>query len=227
MKKHLLFFCLGVFLTFVFFFIPVSAFAFPVLSDFNNSPSLDGWTCVAGTCSNPGTGGASTGNAGDGYLRYVDIGGSVQGDVLASSEFIGDYSSASGMTIEFDVKVFDVGGPVERALGLGFFSGSDTNLSGNEFALFNNGIYVDGPTDWIHVSVPLDFDSPGWNVRSGFDPSSVRFVRFAGDWVDGIEIIGYDNVGVVSAASNAVPEPTTIFLFATGLMGAFLRRRIV
>jgi hypothetical protein len=190
-----------------------AAFISPVLSDFNDPPSLDGWSYVAGYCNNPGAGGASSGGVGDGYLRYVDIGGSVQGDVLAPPEFLGDYSNADSLTLQFDMKVFAIGGSSERQLGVGFFSGSDTNFSGGEVAGFGSGIFVNGPTDWIHVVVPLDFSATGWTVDTGFNSTSVSFVRFSGDWIDGIEIIGYDNVLI-----SAVPVPATVWLLISGML---------
>ena len=216
MKNHQLSLCAGAILSafFVVICLPAhAALVSPVLSDFNDPPSLDGWTCVAGSCTNPGAGGSSTGGIGDGYLRYVDIGCSVQGDVLAPPEFRGDYSSADSMTFEFDMKVFGVGASVERQLGVSFFSGSDTDFSGGEVATFGSGIFVNGPTDWIHVVVPLDFSATGWTVDPGFNLSSVSFVRFAGDWVNGIETIGYDNVLI-----SAVPVPATAWLFISGLL---------
>jgi len=180
---------------FLIFFVVHAGAITPVESDFNDPPDLDGWSCVAGSCTNPGQGGASTGDVGDGFLRYEDYLGSVQGDVLAPVEYLGDYSTAENLFLEYDVKVFNPGQTGEYQVpGVALFSGSATNYLGTEHATYGPGIFVTGPTDWIHVQVPLDFSAEGWNVRADFDPSSVTFFRFAGDMVEGIEIIGYDNV---------------------------------
>ena len=187
----------------------------PITSDLNDS--FDGWTCVNElVCSDPGTGGA--GGPGDGFLRFTDLLiKDLQADILAPTSYLGDYSSAQGMTFEFDFKVFDVGAAVEKELQIAFFSGGVSDFDGGESAVYKTGLFFDNtntPTDWVHVVVPLDFSAPGWIVDQGFNSSNVNVLRLPGDWVKGQEELGYDNFSV-----EAVPIPGAAWLFGSGLLG--------
>ncbi len=184
-----------------------------VISTFDTD--MDGWTSDS-----PGevTWEAAGGNPG-GFLLFDD-GGESGCDLIAPDKFLGDWSSLDGTgTIEYDHKVVSVGGG-------GHFIPYYVYLhSPNSHAIWT-GDTPTGPTDWVHVVVPIEesqwvVDRGTWDeLLSNVTKLFIKIELFDNDGANYDEFAGVDNVALV-------PAPGAVVLGTIGLcaVGGYIRRR--
>jgi hypothetical protein len=151
----------------------------------------------------------SGGNPG-GYISMTDPSGNWF-MFSAPNAFLGDQSSAFGGTLFFDMKTTPTPLPNEFPAVV---------LVGLEDTLFYTALAP--VSDWGTYEVLL---SPnGWRLndqQSGLEPSALgmqtilsdlQALYISGDWIDGVETTGLDNV-------RLTPIPPAVWLFGSGLLG--------
>jgi hypothetical protein len=179
---------------------------------------LEGYTTQGAALSvfNPYLGGASTGQAGDGYIRLEDADGGPGDLTLVAPEALhGNWSCFCG-SLEFDVRVFSDGCPgttfhpsirLTRNDGLTSPSGC-SNVS----ATFISNASVTASMGWVHIVIPIPPGIPPlasahgtWSLSgAGACPAAcsdwdwvienVTDVTFPGEFTACPDILGYDNI---------------------------------
>jgi hypothetical protein len=182
---------------------------------------LEGYTTTGASTSviNPYSGGAGTGEAGDGYIRLEDgDGGPGELTLVAPPTLRGKWNCICG-TLEFDVRVFTDGCPgtqpfhpsirLTRSDGLNSPSGC-SSVS----ATFVSSTPVTELMGWVHIVIPLPPGTPPlttargtWSLVGppGCTPTcddwdwlllNVTNVTFPGEFTPCLDILGYDNICV-------------------------------
>jgi hypothetical protein len=143
----------------------------------------------------------------------------------APAKFLGDQSTAFGGSIRWNIKTDIIGSNLVPSI----------MLVGQSVTLFYPTLQKPGtsftdPTS--QFSVPLI--PSGWrinNPQTGLQPTDIQFqqvlgnlsaIRLLGDWGNGFETTGLDNVVLSSAPTSApIPETSSTFsLLAFGTLGA-------
>lgn len=163
----------------------------------------------------------STGGNPGGYIQETDrtTGGWV---FKAPTKFLGDMSAAYNGILSFDSKM-----PLKGVES----NEDDVAITGAGYTLLFNNPNNPG-VNWTSYSISLN-EAAGWKVLgTNIAPtqsqmlavlSSLNDLRIRGEYSNGSETVGLDNV-VLSSASQSVPEPTsTLGLLALGAVGASFR----
>jgi hypothetical protein len=179
----------------------------------------EGWTA------NPGEGSLAFVGAGGnpgGHIRITDIGvGGIPfgSGAFASAAFLGDLSGFIGGTLSLDLATFAGGGGTFASFGEIQLSG------GGDTAFFDIAGAAPPLNTWQSFSAPLVAAAWGkTDLEFQNILSNVTSIGIPTDAFDGADTIGVDNFAI---ASQAVPEPSTAFLIAVGLLslGTIRRRR--
>mgnify|MGYP003433600895 CR=1 FL=1 len=181
-----------------------------VIEDFTSATSLIYTPTYFSTGGNPG-----------GYIQDTDrtTGGWV---FKAPTKFLGDMSAAYNGTLSFDSKM-----PVKGIEG----NSEDVALTGGGYSLLFNNPNNPG-INWTSYSISLN-EAGGWKVEAtGLAPtqpqmlavlSSLTNLWIRGEYSNGPETVGLDNV-VLSSAPQSVPEPSlTLGWLVSGAVGASFR----
>lgn len=163
----------------------------------------------------------STGGNPGGYIQDTDrtTGGWV---FKAPTKFLGDMSAAYNGILSFDSKM-----PLKGIEG----NYDDVALTGGGYTVFFNNPNNPG-INWTSYSISLN-EVAGWKLEAtGLAPTQVQMVallsslndlRIRGEYSNGSETVGLDNV-VLSSAPQPVPEPSlTLGWLASGAVGASFR----
>jgi PEP-CTERM motif len=217
---------------------PAFAIAIPVVPDTFEDGTTMGWfvPSVMGAHPSPPTNIATGGPAGvgDSYLQLVAVGGGGPGSrlsVLNGSQWTGDYLAAGIAAIRMDVNNF---GPDEMVLRL-LFEDFEGPGPPENLALTLADITVPAGSGWMTVVFDLslanlDVEAFGTVLGALSDVDTLRIFHnpdpaFPGPGA-GIPTanvtLGVDNITALPAA---VPEPSSMALFAGGLAAALARRR--
>lgn len=163
----------------------------------------------------------STGGNPGGYIQDTDrtTGGWV---FKAPAKFLGDMSAAYNGILSFDSQM-----PLKGIEG----NFDDVALTGGGYTLFFNNANNPG-VNWTSYSISLN-EAAGWKLEAtGLAPtqpqilavlSSLSDLRIRGEYSNGSETVGLDNV-VLSSAPQPVPEPSLMLgWLASGAVGASFR----
>ncbi|MFB2920998.1 MULTISPECIES: laminin B domain-containing protein [Aerosakkonema] len=160
---------------------------------------------------------STEGNPG-GYIQDTDR--STGGWVFkAPTKFLGDMSAAYNGILSFD-SIMPLKGIESNS--------DDVAITGGGYTLLFNNPNNPG-VNWTSYSISLN-EAAGWKVAAtGLAPtqaqmlavlSSLNDLRILGEYSNGPETVGLDNV-VISSGPKSVPEPTsTLGLLALGAVGA-------
>lgn len=197
--------------------IAAGVFAAPahagVIAESNFDSGPDGWTFPASVEWR------ATGGNGDGHLYgAIPENENITAGAFAPAEFLGSWASLDGTgMLTFDYKRFD-NGDIPRA-----FFPLTVQIVGPGGGATWNGIIINQPSDWLHVTVPIT--AAAWNIDDGtwediLADVSVLYIQLELVLNDGPadDTAGLDNV-------RLVPTPGSAFLLAAGLVGASRRRR--
>jgi len=219
---------------------PLSASTIGQIDNFQDGTTM-GWfvplTTNPNQPANVSTGGPA--GVGDAYLQLTATGSAGPGSrlsVLNSSQWAGNYFASGVTLIRMDVNNF---GPLDVSLRLLFEdiegSGPPVNL-----ALSANAVVVPAGSGWVTAEfpitaadlVPFDFGTAAGALA---DTDIMRIFHnpdptFPGPNA-GIPLVnvtlGVDNITAIGAINNVIPEPSTMFLLAGGLLALFASSRKV
>jgi hypothetical protein len=169
----------------------------------------EGWTA------NPGEGSltyfATGGNPG-GHIQITDIGGGsvpFGSGVFVGPKFLGDLTAFDGGTISLDMATFAGGGGTFASFGAIQLSG------GGDVAILD--IAVVAPQFEVWETFSGSFNAASWGKSQDewlAILSDVTSIGSPTDAFDGADTIGIDNFTIA-----AVPLPTSVLLFGSGLLG--------
>lgn len=203
-------------LLFLLFCTPAVA-AIIAQSDFDNG--TDGWTWLS---ADPGISWQSSGGNPDGYIRYdnnVPYGPDATASIYAPQTYLGDWSGMGVTDLTYEANIFQTGSYAR----IGRYRVT-INGPGGEYRW-------DGPPPapsipWLQLDVPVaesewTLVSGDWNdLLADVTELSITMAYYTN--FTPFEITGIDNVTL-----NAVPIPTTLFLFGSVLIGLTgFRRKI-
>jgi hypothetical protein len=168
---------------------PVWQFVPCALADFNDGSSGD-WSFVDCSSSNPGSGGN-----GGGYVQIRDATG--WSYAYAPASFLGDWSSLDGSgVVTIDVRLLSSSGTIVGATEF-------IRLTGPGGVAHYPLDALDVPTsplEWKTIEIPID--SAHWTMDSGSWAAllaEVNECRIQVEFVDGSEVVGFDNFGRLAA----------------------------
>lgn len=175
----------------------------------------EGWAAIdEGTHDYTSIWQATGGNPG-GYLQGNEpaaYGG--DGYFNAPASWLGNWSAYAGGTISYDIKVIS---------GSSVFFDPDVIISnGSNSVSWATTVSPYNPSrNWVHYEVALTTANFGANLASVL--SNVTRLQIRGEWINGTEQEGFDNVMLTAA----IPEPQTyaMLLAGLGLLGFAARRR--
>lgn len=177
--------------------------------------SAEGWIAVDPTGDYTASWASSGGNPG-GYLRGVET--DPLGDTgyfVAPASWLGNWSAYAGGTLSYDLKVFE---------GTSYFNDVDVIISnGADSVSWSSNINPVGD-GWVPFQVQLTAANFGADLATVL--SNVTSFRIRGEFIDGAEAEGLDNV-LVASAGVSTPEPSTwamLFMGFAGLSFAGYRR---
>jgi len=216
--------------------LPAAALAatIPVTSDFD--ADLDGWTAWGINTDNifspylvdhgaDLSHSASGGNP-NGYARFDDVIVETGALLRAPAKFLGDWSGLIGTGIlSFDHRIFEDGDVTPDKFSPYYavvFSGGLFDFAGWI------GSTPTGPTDWVHVDIPLD--PANWQLSPASSLSFEQILANVTDLFIPFELVDNDSVQMQEQNGvdnvSLVPAPAVAyFLVLGGLFGLRCRRR--
>jgi hypothetical protein len=190
--------------------------ALPAKADLTSTfdSGAEGWNAIDPTGDYTSSWRSTGGNPG-GYLgggETISLGG--DGYFYAPASWLGDWSAYSGGVISYDLKVFE---------GSSYFSAPDVIISNGANSIsWSSNINPVGD-GWATFQVPLTSANFGPSLASVL--SNVTSFSIRGEFINGPEAEGLDNVGL--AAANGAPEASTwlMALLGFGTVGFVASRR--
>ena len=166
------------------------------------------------------------GNPG-GYMQYDNNNPNyVNARITAPTEYLGNWLDLNVTDLFYDAKIFRTGSYVSRHHYKVWISGPGGK------AYWNGPMVSVTATDWLTLNARIT--ESDWTVNSGSwnsilgDVTSLQItMAYYTNWAP-FEITGVDNVELFSSM-EPVPEPATMLLFGTGLLGllGFKRKKKV
>jgi hypothetical protein len=188
----------------------------------------EGWTAV-GDVAGPVTWSSAGGNPG-GHIELTDqvVGGVTY--FVAPPQFHGNYSSAYGTSLTFDLRQSYPGAPDQ-------FDDSDIILSGGGLMLVFDTPMNPANNSWTSYSVLLN-DLSGWHVSTLAGPlatqaqiqttlANISDLSIRAEYQTGPDTDSLDNVFLFSRASSVPDTAPTVLMFGLAISSlALLRRRL-
>lgn len=203
-----------------------AAQAATITEDF--SGGLNGWTHL--TTTGAGGAGGTTGGAvvaivpdggptgtGDAYIEYTEA-NSLWHHAIFGAGWTGDLSLYNGGMFSLDyVQTSGVGSPELASFGILRVSGAGTSATFDMVAAAPTGTWT--TASLLFSASTFSVSESTWASILG----NVTEIRFQTESVSGHEVIGLDNVSLVSPATVPLPAGGALLLAALGVLG--LRRR--
>lgn len=170
--------------------------------------SAEGWNAIDPTGDYTSSWQSAGGNPG-GYLQGSEsdpLGGT--GYFYAPASWLGNWSAYAGGTISYDLKVFE---------GTDYFNDVDVIISNGSNSVSWSSNFNPVGDGWVTFHVQLTAANfSGANLASVL--SNVTSFGIRGEFINGAEVEGLDNVSVAGAATGA-PEPSTWAMLLMGFAG--------